>query len=165
MVTHSQLRVSVWVVIGLTVANGCQRAANDADRTPRSSEPPIVAESTVDFSPAGLQTDEVLRFYLTLKKAGESNDRDTVAALVSYPLAVQTETGSKTFATPDEFLAAYNLVMTERVITALTKSDYEHLFSNYQGVRVGRGEIWFGGVYEDGAETYTVKIIGINPGD
>jgi hypothetical protein len=29
---------------------------------------------------------------------------------------------------------------------------------------MGRGQVWFGGVYEDRAETYDIRIVGINPG-
>lgn len=85
-----------------------------------------------------------------------------LGSLVSYPLTVRLNSHDKTFRDPDELLANYSSVLTPQVIAAILNQDFRNLFVNYQGVRVGRGELWFGGVYEEGQSDYTVKIIAIN---
>lgn len=141
------LQVATWGVALLLVA-ACQQESASAG----------------DFSAAGLQTAEVRSFLTTLQQAVRNDDREAVASLVSYPITVRIDGAPTTLADPAAFTEAYPLVMTERVRSAIEAAEPDTLFANWQGVRIGRGELWFGGVYEDGAETYDIRIIAVNPG-
>jgi hypothetical protein len=117
-----------------------------------------------DFSAAGLETAEVRSFLASLQQAVRNDDRQAVASLVSYPITVRIDGAPTTLADPAAFSARYPEVMTEPVRAAIEAAEPATLFANSDGVMVGRGELWFGGVYEGGAETYDLRIVGINPG-
>ncbi len=127
-----------------------------------AAERQVVARQP-DFSSAGLQTPEVIQFLATLQQAVGRDDRPAVAALVAYPITVRIDGAATILADPPAFIERYPQVITERVRAAIEAAEPATLFTNWQGVRIGRGELWFAGVYEDGAETYDVLIIAINP--
>jgi hypothetical protein len=141
----------------------CQQSGDPArDSSPAAETLPAHTE-TGDFSAAGLQTAEVRTFLTTLQQAVRNDDRQSVASLVAYPMTVLIDGAPITLADAAAFTAQYPLIMTERVRSAVEAAEPATLFANWQGVRIGRGELWFGGVYEDRAVTYDVRILAINP--
>jgi hypothetical protein len=116
----------------------------------------------VDFSAAGLEVPEVESFLSALQRAVRADDKHQVAGLVAYPLNV-TLAGQRTvIADTDQFEARYTAIVTPAVKTAIETSSVDTLFANSQGVRIGRGEVWFGGVYPKGSNRYVLKILAIN---
>ncbi len=119
-----------------------------------------------DFSVAGLEKEEVGAFFRTLKEAAARDDRRKVASLVAYPLTVQLQGQPVTLKDAADFVARYPALMNAYVREAVAAAEMERLFVNWQGVRIGRGAIWFGGVsLDDQAEehNYAIKIVAINP--
>jgi hypothetical protein len=153
--SHRNLLQFITWVVGLLLVAACQ--PGDAARGPSPTAEPA------DFSAAGLQTAEVQSFLTTLQQAVRNDDRRVVASLVAYPITVRIDGVPTTLADTAVFTAQYPLAMTERVQAAVEASEPAALFANSDGVRIGRGELWFGGVYEDGAGTYDIRILAINP--
>jgi hypothetical protein len=121
-----------------------------------------------DFFYAGLEEPPVAEFLRVLKEAVARNDRPKVASLVQYPTTVTLngQGESVSINSADEFVAKYDAIMNERVLSALKEADVSNLFANWQGVSIGRGEIWFGGLCAngklEGCSEFVMKITKIN---
>jgi hypothetical protein len=103
-------------------------------------------------------------FLRELQSAVGEHARERVAAMVSYPLRTRIKAQSLRLHTPAEFLAHYDELLTPKTQHAIAAQSYSDLFSNSQGVMIGQGEVWFGGVCKDQAcSARSVKIIAINP--
>jgi hypothetical protein len=150
--------------IGLLMVAACQPPGDSASDPSPAVETTEAPSEPADFSAAGLETAEVRSFLASLQQAVRNDDRQAVASLVSYPITVRIDGAPTTLADPAAFTAQYPEVMTEPVRAAIAAAEPATLFANSDGVMVGRGELWFGGVYEDGAKTYDIRIVGINPG-
>lgn len=159
---RDSLRLVTWAA-GLLLAAACQQPGDSARGSSPAAENARAPAEAGDFSAAGLRTTEVRSFLTTLQEAVRNDDRQSVATLVAYPITVRIDGAPTTLADADAFTAQYPLIMTEGVQSAVEAAEPATLFANWQGVRIGRGEIWFGGVYEDQAETYDVRILAINP--
>jgi ketosteroid isomerase-like protein len=100
-----------------------------------------------------------------LQTAVADEDAEAVAALVAYPLVVKVGE-RREIAAPEEFVAAYDEIMTEEITTTISEQSYETLFVNGDGIMFGNGEVWMSGVCEDDAcEVWDVKIITIQSTD
>jgi hypothetical protein len=148
----------------LETPDGPSAAVETTDDPSPTVETTDAPSEPADFSAAGLETAEVRSFLASLQQAVRNDDRQAVASLVSYPITVRIDGAPTTLADPAAFTAQYPEVMTEPVRAAIAAAEPATLFANSDGVMVGRGELWFGGVYEDGAKTYDIRIVGINPG-
>jgi hypothetical protein len=172
--SHRNLHYLVAWAIGLLMVAACQPPGDSArgpspavettDRPSPAVETTDAPSEPADFSAAGLETAEVSSFLATLQQAVRNDDRQALASLVSYPITVRIDGAPTTLADPAAFSARYPEVMTEPVRAAIEAAEPATLFANSDGVMIGRGELWFGGVYEDGAKTYDIRIVGINPG-
>lgn len=119
-----------------------------------------------DFTAAGLETEEVEIFFASLEQAIASDNRRKVASLIAYPLTVDLAGEPLTIRDEGEFVRAYDTVVTGPVKQAVANADAATLFANWQGVRIGQGEVWFSGVYEEDdveEQEYVLKITAINP--
>jgi hypothetical protein len=135
-----------------------------ADSTVMAELPPPTSGG--DFSAAGLQTEEVEAFFSGLQQAVAAGNRQQVASLVAYPLTVETTEEPLMVRDVAAFVQHYDAVMTETVKFAVENAEVATLFANWQGVRIGQGEVWFSGVYEKDEveeQDYVVKIVAINP--
>jgi hypothetical protein len=133
------------------------------DSTVQESVPPV---SDGDFTAAGLETGEVETFFASLEQAVASDNRRKVASLIAYPLTVDVAGEPLTIRDEADFVRAYDAVVTNAVKQAIADADAETLFANWQGVRIGQGEVWFSGVYEEDdveEQDYVLKITAINP--
>lgn len=83
------------------------------------------------------------------QKAVKAHDAAGVAALVSYPIKVRIGGSKRTIKTPQKFIAKYDSIVTPAIATAVEDQPWDDLFVNYQGVMLGRGEVWFNGKCRD----------------
>ena len=91
---------------------------------------------------------EFEKVFAALQKVVAVNDRSKVADLVLYPLRVNGWTddvkgkGSVQFGTKAELLDNYDEIFTLQVREAIVGQKVAELFVNWQGVMVGKGEVW-----------------------
>lgn len=114
---------------------------------------------------AGLKEPEVAAFIGKLKNAIKNGDRQQLASLVRYPLEVRLHGKGKLVSVPNAlvFQQNYEAIVTERVRRELESANVANVSANWQGIRVGRGAIWFGGICEDRfCGKYTVMVTRIN---
>ena len=91
-----------------------------------------------------------------------ADDRAAVAALASYPFRVTIGGERRAIVDASTFAESYPILVTERVKAAVAGATPDNLFANSQGVRIGRGEPWFSGVYPEGSQRYVLMILTIN---
>ncbi len=83
------------------------------------------------------------------QKAVKGHDAARVAALVSYPIKVTMGGSKRTIKSPQAFVAKYDSIITPAIAAAVQDQKWDDLFVNYQGVMLGRGEVWISGVCRD----------------
>ncbi len=107
------------------------------------------------------------KFFDTFTNAVAKADKKAVASLVNYPLMVNRESGTKYIKSPAALIQNYDAVFTENVRHEIAIQTYDALFVNWQGVMIGRGQVWFegicSGIITNGkCENVTVNVVTIN---
>ena len=167
-------RAERWIPLARVVLCACSANEESTSGDARPSEGAASAatdrqeaqarSATPDFSVAGLSDGEVESFLDSLKAAVEIDDRRAVASMVRYPIRVQLDSRATMIASAADFVSRYPDIVNGNVKGAVLAQESAELFVNWQGVMVGRGEVWFSAVYEDPRvdEKYHLKIIAIN---
>ncbi|MFG0213433.1 hypothetical protein ACFU8X_10025 [Brevibacillus porteri] len=83
-------------------------------------------------------------FFGKLQEAVKKNDKTEVAKHIRYPLRVNKDGKSQFIRDEQQFLEAYDRIMTEKVKEAFLQQKVTDTFVNDQGVMVGNGELWLG---------------------
>jgi hypothetical protein len=99
---------------------------------------------------------------VALQSAVASEDAEAVAEYIPFDTPINVDGDEVTYSSPDEFVAAYADIVTPEVVDAIESQTYETLFVNQQGVMIGNGEVWLGGICRDEAcSSFDVKITAI----
>ena len=88
----------------------------------------------------GLTDAEVKAFLKEIKAASAAKDAPAMARLVKFPVRLN---GRKKIRSYRRLVARFPEVFNDNVTQAIEKQRYETLSSNYQGVTIGEGQIWF----------------------
>lgn len=91
---------------------------------------------------APLTPQAVAQFARSFQAALQHKDLPRVAAMVSFPLRVNTEGGPRRRVGQAELLKSFDQVFTPSVVKAVLAQDPDALFQNQQGVMFGDGEVW-----------------------
>jgi len=109
----------------------------------------------------------VKQFLRDLQEAVASDNRSRVAQLVEFPIAIQVSGKRKTLRNRSQLLTNYDVAFDAKVKGFIAKQEFSTLFCNWQGIMIGRGEIWINKV----GSPPRIKIVAINnnppwqPGD
>ncbi|MFC4877025.1 hypothetical protein [Microbulbifer halophilus] len=83
--------------------------------------------------------------------------------MVDYPFKARIDDRAVTIRDAAHFVEDYDKVFTSKVRKAVSSQTYPNLFANWQGVMIGDGEIWFGGICSDETcKQQTVRITAVN---
>ena len=107
--------------------------------------PTLVITPTVETRIAVITSDkmaEAQTFQLILLTMVAAGDSLGIAEMVKYPLSVNLDDTSLIL-NADEFEENYDRLFTEQVIEVISDTSESNLTLLPEGVRVGRGEIWF----------------------
>lgn len=100
-----------------------------------------------------------------LQAAVAEGDCSGVAALVRYPIEVQTLSGTQRLENAHTLVMHYEDVITPTVARAIAAQRYDSLFVSANGVMVGAGEVWLNGVCHDRqCVDVDVKVISFQQG-
>lgn len=161
--TFSRLLAALIISAGLLVAAGCSsdNHSSSANTASTSAQNAGSAEDSVKdsllqstssnvkgnpYETAGIADPQAFdAMFDELKAAVAKGDKNAVAAHILFPLRVNGAGSAMIVTTEKEFLKQYDEIFTSPVKQALADQTKDSLFVNYQGVMVGRGEIWFGG--------------------
>jgi hypothetical protein len=98
--------------------------------------------STVDTQ--GAKTAASARAFLAqLQAAVQSNNKEQITEMISYPLLVLYSGKRTHIRQKKEFLTNFGLIFTDSVRNAILHQTAECLFANSTGAMVGNGEVWF----------------------
>jgi hypothetical protein len=98
-------------------------------------------------------------FYNDLFGALEDRNYTQIAALVNYPIRVESKDKYIFLRNRAEFVKRGKLIMNDNFIKSLL-CEREKLYCVSKGVQLGQGDLWFNTVNVDGIETW--KLITIN---
>jgi len=100
--------------------------------------------------------------FKALQQGIAAQDRVAVAALMRYPLRVETDGRVREIADADAFQRAYDSIIIPSVASAVAAQSFDTVFANWQGVMIGNGQVWLNGQCEDVACTRSdVKVVTI----
>ena len=100
-----------------------------------------------------------------LQLAVAARDGAAVAALVRFPIEVTLGRARVPVATPAEFVARYDQIVTPAIAAVIAQQAWDALFVNAQGVMLGDGQVWLAGECADKACTaMQVRITTIQDG-
>ncbi len=109
-------------------------------------------------------TDEEKEFVRFLQEVINADQREKLSQLVFFPIVVVVANKKQTLGDSKAFLRHYDAVINNSVKSAVLMQDTNALFKNWQGVMIGRGELWFADRYlKDGKKT-GLYIVAINNG-
>ena len=84
-------------------------------------------------------------FYLKLREALVSGDKETVSKLNDYPIRVNFDSGTVHYKTASEFINNYSNIVTDEMLSRISEHKFHDLFANSYGMHIGLGDIWFTG--------------------
>jgi len=105
---------------------------------------PTDCQAKEDYSFVGIKdASQVPKFVASLQKALTADDKQAVAALVSYPLMVSL--GGQDLEIEDKaaFVSQYDRIITKEIKQNILAQPLSDIFVNKQGVMVGSdGKVW-----------------------
>ena len=119
------------------------------------------------FAVAGLNEAEVRSFFELLQDAVRAERNEQLADLFNYPFTVYASSGERVIRDRAQFLSDPAVVFNKRVREQILSQRFDDLFANWQGVMIGRGVLWFGGICDPGSPpdsclNYKIRIYAIN---
>lgn len=76
-------------------------------------------------------------------EAVANDDRATVSARIQFPIYAWVQGELLEFRTKEEFLKYYDQIFTQKFKARLAEAIPTNMFSNWRGIMILRGEIWF----------------------
>lgn len=106
-------------------------------------------------------------FFYEFKETILSGDPDRLSRMNAYPLDVYSGGEHIVLNNEEEFIQQYSAIITPSLVLAVREQSFDGLFSNYQGVMIGHGQIWFSGICigtipGDECDDVEVKIVTYN---
>jgi hypothetical protein len=124
--------------------------------SPAASEPSCGGSSTVkDYSSAIVP--RASAFLSALQRAVATNDKESIAGMLRYPVRVNDIKDIRSLPNPAAFVRNYAAIVSPKMKAAIEAQTAKCLFANWQGLMVGDGEVWFSPLPDR-----TVKIVTFN---
>ena len=102
-----------------------------------------------------------IEFVNKLKMATKADDKEWISGVISCPLSISLESGDQLqIETEADFVENYEVIFNANVKEAILLQEMADLFFNWQGLMIGRGQVWItGAIMESGAVTYWITAI------
>lgn len=102
-----------------------------------------VSETDGFFRQSGMKKEEAAAFVKTFADAVASGERESAAAMISYPRKVKTPAWEGTVSSPEEFLTYYDDIFTADFRNQLENASLDDLFCRNGLISFGDGSLWF----------------------
>jgi len=100
----------------------------------------------------------VIDFFLEIQDCIRTGNKVKLASLVHYPITIHSIDGKDVeIQNEEEFIANYKKIATPKWRGVILAQEPAKLFTNWQGVMVNRGEMWFGPICIDGSACQQTK--------
>jgi hypothetical protein len=96
-----------------------------------------------EYEIAGAKNDEIIdKAAQDLLSAVATDDRESVAHLMAYPIMAVVDGKRKEITSPEEFLLNYEKIFTKEFKSLLAETRLHHLDAKWEGIMLGYGDIW-----------------------
>nr|WP_319488696.1 hypothetical protein [uncultured Caproiciproducens sp.] len=102
-------------------------------------------------------TKDIEEFAGKIKLYVTDNNKTGLADLISYPIKVNINGSKELISNKEEFEQKYDDIMKAELKGKIKKSYIKYLFSNYMGIMLGNGEIWFENLHNNGLRVYAIN--------
>lgn len=122
------------------------------------------------FTAAGIDDEATVKnFFAKFQKAVYDDNKEAVAALVTFPVRASLPTGKnnrrslRSIETKAAFLNAYEQIFTQDYKQFIADAKFEDLWARDTGVATPGGEVWMGAICKDkNCKKPEIKIITLN---
>lgn len=115
------------------------------------------------FAMAGMNASQAQSFLSLLKHRTASGDCRQLLPLVQLPIRAIVAHQRRIISKKKTFYHYCEQIFNKKVRLAIGQQQFDTLFVNYQGVMIGRGEVWFGLVVNKSGQK-VIRVIAINNG-
>ena len=133
--------------LGCSVIIGTWQALGAAQSLPvyLALESSTMGSLTQRYQAAGADDDALVhRRALLFRDAVKRADKQAVAGLLAYPVPVQLAGRPSRLRNAADLLAHYDAIFSARYRAAIASALPRNMFVRYQGIMLGKGEVWFG---------------------
>ncbi len=99
---------------------------------------------------------EIESFAFLVKQDVLTDNRQSLAQKVRYPLNIVRNGSEQQIQSPEEFVEQYDEILNMQVIYDVEGAETEGLFWNQDGVMLGTGAIWFGKMEDGSIKIYSI---------
>lgn len=85
------------------------------------------------------------------------NNKTGLADLIAYPIKVSINGSKVTINNKEEFERKYDDIISAEFKEKINNCYTKYLFSNYMGIMLGNGEIWFESLNNNGLKVYAIN--------
>lgn len=103
------------------------------------------------------KTEEIEAFASQVKFYVTENDKAGLANLISYPIEVSIKGSRVSIDNKEEFEQKYDDIINTEFKEKISNCYTKYLFSNYMGIMLGNGEIWFENLNNSGLQIYAIN--------
>ena len=136
--------------------------AESGPNAPADAAPPAAGDARGRIERVLGDADQYETVFKALQQGIAGDDRAAVAALMRYPLRVDTGGNKREVPDAASFQRDYERIVTAPVARAISAQSFETVFANQQGVMIGNGQAWLNGTCLDTACSRTeVKVVAL----
>ena len=103
------------------------------------------------------KTKEIEEFAGKIKSYVIENNKKGLAELINYPINVTIKGSKVSISNTEEFEQNYDDIMNNEFKERISKSYTKYMFSNYMGIMIGNGDIWFDYWADKGLQIYAIN--------
>ncbi len=107
----------------------------------------------------GYDENRVAVVFAALKRAAASMTHDPIEPYIDYPFTARSAHGNIVLRSAKDLRRQFPRLFNARVRAAILAQNLDDAFTNYQGVMIGRGEVWIGETCLDRACDKTRYVI------
>lgn len=102
-------------------------------------------------------TKDIEEFAKKIKLYVTENNKTGLADLIAYPIKVSINGSKVTINNKEEFERKYDDIISAEFKEKINNCYTKYLFSNYMGIMLGNGEIWFESLNNNGLKVYAIN--------
>ncbi len=102
-------------------------------------------------------TEDVEEFVRKIKKYVKEDNKEGLAELINYPIRVHINGTKVTINNAEEFEQNYDDIMNAEFKEKISNSFTKYMNSNYMGIMIGNGQMWFDNWKDKGLRIYAIN--------
>ncbi|WMJ86294.1 M56 family metallopeptidase [Anaerocolumna sp. MB42-C2] len=103
------------------------------------------------------KTEDIEEFARKIKAYVMEDNKKGLGELIEYPINVTIKGSKISIRNKEEFQQNYDAIMNAETKERISNSYTKYMFSNYMGIMIGNGEIWFNEFGDKGLRIYAIN--------